>query len=171
MSRIAIIRQVWLFMHLGTDTVADKFAHHGKAVFFDPLLHGRGDIAQAVSRPNLLNGLIQRFASHAQQIAELRPNFPDGKRQRRISIITIQLDSEIERNNVPFSQAPRARRYAVDDLLIDGGAQHTRVTAITLEGRPSAMLLSALSSNSFQIESAYARLHGLAQPVQYIPDH
>jgi hypothetical protein len=33
------------------------------------------------------------------------------------------------------------------------------------------MFLSALSSDFFQVESAYARLHGLAQPIQHIPDH
>src|SRR4029077_10655743 len=168
---LAVIRQVRLFVHFGANSMADELTHHREAMLFDPLLHGRGDITQAIPRPNLLNGLIQGFASHAQQIANLGPNLTDGQRDRGIPVIAVQLDSEIERNNIPFLQAPGARRYAVNYLLVDRGAQHTRITAIALERRTSAMFLSALSGDLLQVECAHARLHGLAQPIQHVPDH
>src|SRR4029077_6376123 len=110
-----------------------------------PLLHRRGDIAQSVPGPDLLNSFVQRFACYSQEVADLGANLADRKRHRRISIITIQLDAEVEGNNVSLFQAARPRGYPVNHLLIDGGAQHTWITAVAFKRRAGAMFLSALS--------------------------
>src|SRR6266852_2684787 len=83
-SFVAIIRQVGLVVHFRSDPVPDELPHHRDNVLLDPALHRVADIAEAVARAHLVDGAIQRFASHIKQLLHFGPNLPDRNSDRRI---------------------------------------------------------------------------------------
>src|SRR6266478_8533318 len=121
-SRITVIRQVGLVMHLGADAVPDKFPHHRKSVLFNPALHRVAYIAEPVSRTHLFNRAIQRFAGHIQQLLRFRPNLSDRHRHRRIREIPIHFHPEIDRDDIAFAQLALWRRDPVNDLAVHRSA-------------------------------------------------
>src|SRR5262245_45411746 len=64
-SGLAEIRHVGLLVHPSTDAVAHEFTHDGETVLLDPLLYGRGNVAQAIAWPHLVYGAVQGFSRHA----------------------------------------------------------------------------------------------------------
>src|SRR5271154_7167465 len=141
LTRRTVIRQLRIFVHLGSDSVAHKLAHHRISVLFHPLLHRGRYISQAISRPDLRDALLQRFPRHAQQLLALRRHLPNWHRQRRVAKIPAQLHSEIHRKNVALAQFPRCRWNPVHHFLIDRSAHRARITAIAFERGSRPVLL------------------------------
>src|SRR5579863_6828556 len=113
LSRGAVVRNLRLFVHPGSDAVPDELANNRKAVLFDPLLHSGRYITEPIPRPDILNGALERFARHSQELLPLRRNLAHRNRERRIAEVTVQLDAEIHRENVAFLQLAAGRRDAV----------------------------------------------------------
>src|SRR6266568_2842259 len=105
-SRVAVVRQIGLVVHLRSDAVPDKLPHHGKPVLLDPALHRVADITEAVARAHLVDRTVQRFAGHLQQLLDFRPNPPDWNRDRRIRVVAVHFHPEIDGDDVAFSQLP-----------------------------------------------------------------
>src|SRR5467141_2290879 len=121
-SRITVIRQVGLVMHLGADAMADKFPHHRKSVLFHPALHRVTYIAEPVARAHFFNRAVQRFASYIQQLLRFRPNLSDRHGDRRIREIPIHFHPEIYRDDVAFAQLALGRWNPVNDLAVHRSA-------------------------------------------------
>ena len=86
-SRLAIIRHVGLFVHLRSDAVADKLAHHRKAVLRSTHCCTAGrNVAQPVARPNLVNRRDPAIrASRAAASSSSGVIFAHRHRHRRIA--------------------------------------------------------------------------------------
>ncbi len=79
MSRLAVVRDLRLFVHPLADAVPDELAHHPEAVRLDVLLHRVADIRDPIAGPRALDRLVERFFGHAQQ---RRRFFRDGADRR-----------------------------------------------------------------------------------------
>src|SRR5271155_5184611 len=141
LTRRTVIRQLRIFVHLGSDSVAHKLAHHRISALFHPLLHRGRYISQAISRPDLRDALLQRFPRHAQQLFALWRHLAHRNRQRRVAKVPAQLHSEIHRKYVAFAQFPRRRWNPVHHFLIDRSAHRARIPPVALERRPRPVLL------------------------------
>src|ERR1700678_4225342 len=171
MPRCFVIPQLPILMHLGADAMTYKFPHHRKTAFLHPLLHGRRNIAQPVSRPDLIDRLLQRFARHPQQLLALRADLPYRNRHRRVAKITIQLDAKIHRKNVAFFQLPRRRWYPVHHFLVNRSAHRARIPAVALERRLGLVLDRVSLGERVQILRRNSRLHHLAHLSQSAVHH
>src|SRR5580704_5181292 len=109
----AIIRELRILVHLGSDAVTNKFTHHRKTILLDPLLHRSRYVSKTIACANLVNPLLQRFARHPKQFLPLRGHFPDRHRQRRIRKVTVELDTEIKSKNASSFHFPQGRRNPV----------------------------------------------------------
>src|SRR6202043_1044639 len=58
----AIIRELWILVHLGSDAVTNKLTHYRKTILFDPLLHRSRYVSKTIAGANFVNPLLQRFA-------------------------------------------------------------------------------------------------------------
>src|SRR3990170_6451593 len=156
LSEVGHIR---FLMHPGADAVADKLPHDGETMMFHPLLHGGGDVAQAIACPDLFDGAVQGFSRHTQELFNLRLHAADGNGDRGVGVITLELGAIIKRDDVAFLQPPRRRGYPVHDLLVHRGAEHAGIAPVTLEGRAGAAVRCAPSREILQIERGHAWLH------------
>src|SRR5271163_353669 len=95
-SRIAVIREVRLVVHFGADAVSHEFSHHRVTVLLGPALHRVAHIAEAVARAHLIDGAVERLASHVQQLLQLRRNLPHRHGHRRIRKVAIHFHPEID---------------------------------------------------------------------------
>ena len=57
-SACAKVRDLRIFVQLGSDAVSDKFADHAEAVGFDIFLHGGADIPDGIADPSLLDTFV-----------------------------------------------------------------------------------------------------------------
>ena len=93
---VAVVGDLRLLVHVAADAVADERADDRQALPLDARLHRVRDVAQAVARPALLDGVEQRRLGDVQQLAgdrrdrarpgtcgpRRRPSRP-GRRRRR----------------------------------------------------------------------------------------
>src|SRR5271155_2075763 len=170
LTRRTVIRQLRIFVHLGADSVAHKLAHHRISVLLHPLLHRGRYISQAISRPDLRDALLQRFPRHAQQLLALRRHLAHRNRQRRVAKIPVQLDAEIHRKNVAFTQLPRRRWNPVHHFLIDRSAHRARIPPVALERRTRAVFLRVTLGELVQLFRRDARPDHRAHFRQRAPD-
>src|SRR5215467_518246 len=114
----AVVRQVGLVVHPGTDAVPDKLPHHRKTILLDPSLHRMADIAQPVARAHFFNRAIQRVPGHFEQLLHLGTNFPERNSHRRVCVVAVDFHPEINRDDVALAQFPFRRRNPVHDLAV-----------------------------------------------------
>src|SRR5208283_2875146 len=58
---IHVVRDLRLFMELGTDAMAHVLPHHRKTIRLDVALNGPAHVEQPVSGPHLVDGELERF--------------------------------------------------------------------------------------------------------------
>src|SRR5580693_319146 len=127
------VRDLRLFVELGSDAVSHKLAHHTKTVRFYKFLHRCAYIADRVADPRLLDALIQRGFRHLEQLAYFRlDRIIHRHGDRSVAVVSIENHTAIDGNDVARLQHPLFRRDAVYDLFIDRGAKHARIIVITL---------------------------------------
>src|SRR6202042_2930705 len=86
----AIIRELRILVHLGSDAVTNKFTHHRKTILLDPLLHRSRYVSKTIACANLVNSLLQRFTGYSKQFLPLGSHFSDRHRQGRIREVTVK---------------------------------------------------------------------------------
>ena len=77
-TRLSIVREVRLIVHLCANAVTHKLPHNGKTVLLDPTLHRVPDITQPVARPHLVDRSVQRLTGHIEKLLQLRADVPHG---------------------------------------------------------------------------------------------
>src|SRR5712671_3474034 len=167
-SRITVIRQVGLVMHLGADAMPDKFPHHRKSVLFHPALHRIAYIAEPVACAHLFNRAIQRFAGHVQQLLRLWPNLSDRHRHRRIREIPVHFHPEIYRDDVAFAQLAFRRWNPVNNFAVHRSAQRARIPTVPFECRLARLSGNFLLGQSLEVHRRQPRAHRIAQRRQYV---
>ncbi len=150
-------------MHLGANAMTHKFPHHRKSVLFHPALHRVAHIAEPVARAHFLNGAVQRFAGHFQQLPRFRPNLSDRHGDRRIREISVHFHPEIDRDDVAFAQLALGRRNAVNDLAVHRSAQRARIPAVPFERRLAGLSGDFFLGKLLEVHRRQSRPHRIAQ--------
>src|SRR6202790_166411 len=165
-SCFAVIRQIRLVVHLGTDAMPDELAHHRKTVRFHQALYCVANIAEPVARAHLIDGAVERIAGDIQQLLHFRPNVPDRHSDRRIRVIPVHFHPEIDRNDLAFAQFALGRRDAVNDLAVHRGAEHARITAIPFERRMAWLAGDFFLGELLEVHRRQSGAHKTAQRRQ-----
>src|SRR5262245_6942918 len=86
-SASAVIRNLRLFMELGTDAVSNKVTDNAEAVGFYHFLHSRPDIANGAANADRLDSTLQRGLRDLEQLLYLRAHrVPHRDGNRRIAV-------------------------------------------------------------------------------------
>src|SRR5580704_14608345 len=134
-SRIAVVREVGLVMHLGPDAVPHELPHYRIPVLLDPALHRVAYVAEPVARTHLVDGAVKRLPGDLQQLRRFRGDLPHRDSYRRIREVAVHFHPEIDRDDVAFAKFPLGRRDAVNDLAVHRSAERARISAVALERR------------------------------------
>src|SRR5579883_1163853 len=103
---VDIIGHLRLLVELGADTMSYIFPNDRKSVRLHMPLDRAANVKQAVARPHLLDRQFQGLLRHVQKLFRLLRNFPDRHRNGGIAVISIQLDSGVDGNNVAPLENP-----------------------------------------------------------------
>ena len=147
----AVVRNTGVFVHLPTQTVSLQLAHHAVAEFFGILLHGRRDIAYAISRPGLCRTFIKSLFGDFHELFHLVGNGSYGKRVGRITNKPLHKCTAIHRNDVALFENLRRRRNTVDHLLVDRNAQRCRIALIPQKSRNCSVGTDKLLADAIQL--------------------
>src|SRR5579859_1707222 len=139
LTRLAKIRHLGVFMHCPANSVADILAHKPVAVFLREQLDGIGDVAEMPARDDLPNARGQSRLGVRQQSFSLGADNAHAYGDRRVALVALVDDTEIDADDVAFLQHALARN-AMHDLLIDRKADGRRIVAIALERRYPLLL-------------------------------
>src|SRR5689334_9949705 len=164
--RFAVIREVRFIVHFGADAVPDEFADDRKTILFDQTLDRVADIAEAIARPHLLDGAVERIAGNVEELLQLRVDAAHGHGDSRIRIVAVDFHAEVDGYDVAFAQLALGRRNAVNDLAVHGGTEHARVPPIALERCVTRLAADFLLGGFFEIHGRDARADHFAQRVQ-----
>ena len=103
-SSASIIRYWRIFMHRFTNAVAYEFTNDSIAFGFTMRLYSITDVSYSPAWQRNLNSTIQGFLCRFKQKSDLLRDFAYTERIARVTIVTIQQDSTVNRNNIPFLQ-------------------------------------------------------------------
>ena len=81
---VAVVGDLRVLVHRAPDAVADERAHDAQAVALHARLHGVRDVAQAVARAALLDGVEERGLGRVQQLAGHRRDRADREGARGV---------------------------------------------------------------------------------------
>ena len=153
------------------NAVAHKFPHHAEAIGFHKFLDGSAHISDGIANSRLLDALIQRGFGDLEQLASLLGDRSVYRnRDSGIAVIAIHHHTAVDRNNVARLQRPLLGRDAMDDFLIDRGAEHARIVVVTLECRLSPQFLHLLLGSAFQLHGGDPGSHPGLDVIEHFPD-
>ena len=132
------------------------------------------DVGEAVARNHLLDAAVERIAGHVDQFLDLGRHRSQRQRDRRVAMIALAGDAEVEADDVAVAQLPRTRD-AVHDFVVHRNAEHARVRRqpvrpVAEEGRLDAALADRLAGVHVEFARGDARLRELAQFEQHLGD-
>ena len=159
-------------MQLSADPVPHHLAHHRKSVLHYMLLNGPANVEQAVARPRLIDGQLQRFLRNFQEPFGRVADFSDWNRDGRIAKITVQLNTGIDGNYIALLEPGPGRWHPMHYLLIHRRTQHVRIFAarrlrvIPFEGGFRARILHHLFGGVLQFLGGDALFHHFPQFLQ-----
>src|SRR5574341_1629288 len=113
----------------------DERPHDAEPVALAVRLHGVGDVADAVPRPALLDGLVEALPRDIEELLDFLWDRADRQGDGAVAIVALDDAAEVEPDDVAVLELSLGRGDAVDDLVVDRGAYRRRVPAITFEGR------------------------------------
>jgi len=126
-------------MHRAADPVPDKFTNHAEPVRFDVFLYRARNIANPFARNGLRNSLTERLLGHIHQPLGFHRTTTDRNGPGGVTNEAIMNDTNIQAHNVPKLNLPLAGQ-PMNNLLINGNANVTRVFSITQKSAPSAVM-------------------------------
>src|ERR1017187_10009494 len=97
---VHVVRDLRLFMELGADAMAHILPHYRKPIRLDVALHRAADVKQPVAGPHLVDGELERFLRHTQQLFGLLAHFADRHGNGGIAIVAVQLHPGVDGNDV-----------------------------------------------------------------------
>src|SRR3954469_11390719 len=169
----AVVRDLWIFVQLGPDTVSYELADHAEAVGFNHVLHGGADISDGVADAHLLDSALQRSFCDFQQLLELgwqRFLAADCHRDRGVSVISIEDDATIDRDDVTGLELALFRRDTVHDLVVDRSAKNTGIVVISLERGNRARFQNLFFRHALQVHGADPGSNDSAGGLEHLAD-
>ena len=136
---LAVVADLGVLVHHATDAVADVVAYDAVPVGLGKLLHRSPDVAEVIARDGLLDARLEAVARALAQRAVLLARLADIERPGVVTDPTLIGRPGVDGDDVPVLENRRGRGDAVNDLLVDGGADARGEAAIPLEGGNGAM--------------------------------
>src|SRR5262249_31997606 len=133
----------------------------------DDVLHRGADVGDMRAGPGDIDRDIQGTLGDVDQALRLRAHAPYRHRDRRVTVVPLVADPEIEPNDVAVAKRPLARRDTMHDLVVDGEADTGRERLagddIPLEGGLRLLLADPLLRDRVEI--------GRRDPGAYVAAH
>src|SRR6202044_1428436 len=108
---LAVVRNLWIFVQPGPDTVSYKLAYYAEAVGFHQLLYGGSHIANRIADSRRFNSVRERLAGYIQQLLQLGLDLiAHRNRYRRIPVVAVQNHAAIDGDDIAGFQHPLFRR-------------------------------------------------------------
>ena len=134
-SGVAEVRHLRLLVERPPDSVIHEGTHYPEAMALAMLLHGVGDVADAIAHAALHDGFVETLPRDVDELLHPGRHRAHGERHRAITVVAFYDTPEIEPDDVALLELPLGRRNTVDDFLVDRGAHRGRIPAVALEGR------------------------------------
>ena len=150
-------------MHLPSHAVSRIAAHHVEIVCLHIGLHCAADVDDAVSDCGLLNPLIEARLGHIHQLLGLGGDGAHRVRPGAVADEAAVAGADIDADDVALRQDAVFARDAVDQLIVDAGANVRRVAPIAQEGRCRIVLLQNFQRDLVKLPRAHTRDDGLPQ--------
>lgn len=108
-----------------------------------------------IARASSIETSPHAFLSHAQQFLLFFTDLTDWEGPRVIANPSVNRGTRVDRKDIPIAKNRFRGRNAVDNLIIDRGANRTRESAVSLESRdtPFERMVSSASSSSSSVET------------------
>src|SRR3990170_2536018 len=132
---LAEVRHLRLLVERPAYPMPYERPHDAETVALALRLHGVGDVADAVPRPALHDGLVEALARDIEELLDSLGDRPDRQGDGAVAVVALDDAAEIEPDDVAVLELSLGRGDAMDDLVIYRGAHRRRVPAIALEGR------------------------------------
>ncbi len=120
------VRDRGLFMQMLTNAMTYELPNDRESLIFNTRLDGTGDVIHPMSIHGLLNAQLKRLLRHIKQPLFLFGDLAHRKGERTITVISVFLDSDINRNDLTLFENPLSR-HSVDYLFIDAHAERVGV--------------------------------------------
>src|SRR5437868_9533317 len=170
----AVVRDLRIFVQLGSDAVPYELADHAEPVGFDYILHGSADVSDGVADAHLLDSALQRSFRHFKQLLVLgRDGFitTDCYRDGGVSVISIEDDAAIDRDDVAGLELALFRRNTVHDLVVDRSAKNAGIIVISLERGDRARFQNLFFRYPLQVHSADSGSNDCAGGLEHLADY
>ena len=135
-----VVGHLRLLVEAGADAVPHQLAHHPESRALRHLLHRVADIPDVVPHPGLGDRRGERLAGHRHQPLGLRRDLAHGDGGGRVGVEALQLHPHVHAHDAPLGKHPPDRGDAVDDLLVDRGAEGLGEAVEALERRHGALV-------------------------------
>ena len=99
-------------MQAPADAVPDELADERVARGLGGVLDRRRDVADVRTRPDGLDARRERRARDLHQALGLGRDLADGHGHRRIAVVALVADAEVEPDDIAVAERPAARRNA-----------------------------------------------------------
>jgi hypothetical protein len=158
-----------VLVHPAADAVADVLAHDPVAVGLGVALDGPAYVAQVTALAALLDGALQALLGDADELEEFGVNLAHRHGRRRVADEAVQGRADVNREDVALPERVVGRE-AVDDLLVDGGADGVGEAVVALEGRQGPGVADHALGRAVHVERRHAGLNHPAQLLEHAPD-
>ena len=108
------------------------------------------------------------FLGHAQQLLLFFTDLADWKGPRVIANPSVNRGARVDRKDIPIAKNRFRGRNAVDNLIIDRGANRTRESAVSLESRDTPFRADGLLRKLVKLKRRNTWLRMLAQDSKHL---
>jgi len=169
-ARLPIVGHLRLFVQGSTDAVADELADHAVAGRLGALLHRRANVPQSSVRPHGRNGVFKTAAGDLHQTLRLFTEGADAEGHCGIAVITVEQHTAVDAHQISILEAVLAVGDAVDDDVVDRGAESRRKAPIALEGRSPSLGTDHPLRELVQLAGGNARCGGFLHSSEHPMD-
>src|ERR1035441_10215551 len=143
-ATLTVVGNLWVFVHTGSDAVADKVAHNGKPFSFDHFLYRCANVTEGCTWLHNIDSRLQGCLCCGQQTLRSGIDlFANRDGNRRVAVEAVDNRSTVNGDNIALFQNPIFGGDAVHYFLIDRRAEAAGKSVIALECRLGSEVLDA----------------------------
>ena len=155
-------------MQVATDAMAGVVLHHRIAMGLDVVLNGASDIQQAVARLDAGQTLHERFLGHpGEPLGLLAGPLAHTEADAAIAVVALEVGTRVDLDQVASTDHPFAAGDAMDDLMVDRGADAGGKAVVALKAGGGSHLPDPLLRVAIQVGGGHARCGELADLPQH----
>ena len=148
-------------MQIPAHSVTGVVLNHTESVGLDVVLNGTGDVQECVPCLDLAKTGHQGLPGDPAEGLSLLTGITDADGDAAVAVIALEVGTGVHLEQVPFADHPFRTGNAVDNLVIDAGADACGKSVIPLEARRGPHLTNAALGQSIEIASGLSRLNAL----------